>query len=49
MNWFEKIKRYYDMGKYDNEQVKIFVKSNKITAEEYELITGEKYEVRWNI
>ena len=46
MNWFEKIKRYYDMDKYDNEEVKIFVECNKITAEEYELITGEKYEVR---
>ena len=44
MNWFEKVKRYYDMGKYTNEQVKVFVKGKKITEKEYELITGEKYE-----
>lgn len=44
MNWFEKVKRYYNMGKYTNEQVKVFVKGNKITEHEYELITGEKYE-----
>ena len=44
MNWFKKVKRYYDMGKYTNEQVKVFVKGNRITEKEYELITGEKYE-----
>ena len=44
MNWFEKVKRYYDMGKYTNEQVKVFVQGKKITEQEYELITGEKYE-----
>lgn len=49
MNWFEKVKRYYDMGKYTNEQMKIFVKGNRITEEEYEIITGEKYEVRGDV
>ena len=49
MNWFEKVKRYYEMGKYNNEQMKVFVKSNKITAEEYEQITGEKYEARGDV
>ena len=44
MNWFEKVKRYYDMGKYTNEQMKVFVKGNKITAEQYKEITGIKYE-----
>ena len=39
MNWFEKVKRYYDMGKYTNEQAKVFVKGKKITEQEYELIT----------
>lgn len=43
MNWFEKIKRYYDKGLYTNENVKVFVKSTKITPEQYEEITGEKY------
>ena len=45
MNWFEKVKRYYDMGKYTNEQMKIFVKGNRITAEEYEMITNEIYRI----
>lgn len=44
MNWFEKVKRYYDMGKYTNKQVKVFVKGKKITEQEYEVITGEEYE-----
>lgn len=41
---FNSIKRYYDMGKYTNEQVKIFVMANWITAEQYKEITGENYE-----
>jgi uncharacterized XkdX family phage protein len=41
---FNSIKRYYDMGKYTNEQVKIFVMANWITAEQYKEITGEDYE-----
>lgn len=44
MNWYKTTKRYYDMGKYTNEQMKVFVKGNKITIEEYEEITGVKYE-----
>ena len=43
MNWFEKVKRYYDMGKYTNEQVRIFVNAGRITEEEYKIITGEDY------
>lgn len=42
MDWFEKIKRYYDMGKYTKEQVKIFVAAGKITEEQYTEITGEE-------
>lgn len=43
MDWFEKIQRYYNMGIYKNEQVKIFVVGEKITAEQYKLITGIRY------
>ncbi|MBC5626171.1 XkdX family protein [Clostridium sp. NSJ-49] len=43
MNWFEKIKRYYDKGIYTNGEVKVFVKGNKITEEQYKEITGEEY------
>lgn len=46
MNWFEKVRRYYDMGKYTNEQVKVFVQTDKITEEEYKEITGMEYKVR---
>lgn len=44
MDWYEKVKRYYGLGKYDNEQMKVFVKGKKISAEQYEEITGVKYE-----
>lgn len=43
MNWFEKVKRYYDNKLYTKEQVKVFVKTNKITVEEYKEITKEDY------
>jgi phage uncharacterized protein, XkdX family len=43
MNWYKMIKRYYDMGKYTNEQMEVFVRGNKITEEQYEEITGVKY------
>lgn len=39
------VKRYYDMGLYTKENVKIFVVAGKITAEDYKLITGEEYTV----
>lgn len=39
------VKRYYDKGFYSNEDVAKFVAAGKITAEEYEQITGEPYEV----
>ncbi len=41
---FDSIKRYYDMGKYTNEQIKIFVRAKWITEEEFEEITEEEYE-----
>ena len=38
------IKRFYDRGIYSAEDVGVFVVSGKITAEQYEEITGKKYE-----
>lgn len=43
MNWFEKVKRYYDLGLYDNGDVWDFVSYNKITQEEYSEITHREY------
>ena len=40
---FKIIKRYYDKGFYVKEDVKVFVKANQITEEEYQEITGEDY------
>lgn len=37
------VKRYYDKGIYSNEDVAKFVEAGRITAEEYEQITGEAY------
>jgi len=37
------VKRYYDMGIYSKENVKVFVVAGKITAEDYQLITGDEY------
>lgn len=38
------LKRLYDAGKITKEQVKERVKSETIAADEYEHITGEKYD-----
>ena len=46
MNWYEKVKRYYDLGHYTKEQVKVFVKTKKITEEEYKEITREEYMIK---
>ena len=43
MNWFLTAKRYYDMGFYTKEQVKVFVAAGKITEEQYKEITGKDY------
>ncbi|VUZ24882.1 Uncharacterised protein [Acetobacterium wieringae] len=42
---YNSIKRYYDEGRYTNDQVKIFVRAKWITAEQYKTITGEDYTV----
>lgn len=41
---FEKVKGYYDKGLWNKVMVRNAVVKNWITAEEYELITGEAYE-----
>lgn len=43
MTNFEKIKKYYKMGKYKKAHLKVFVEKNVITAEQYKEITGEEY------
>lgn len=43
MNWYDKIKNYYDKGLWTKEQVKVAVEKCKITKEEYKEITGEDY------
>lgn len=43
MDWFEKVKRYFDKGIYVKEQVKIFVQTGKITSKQYKEITSENY------
>ena len=41
---FEKVKGYYDSGKWSKSRVHDAVGAGWITAEEYEEITGEAYE-----
>ena len=41
---YRKVKRLYDLGLYTAEQVKDFADRGKITPEEYEEITRQKYE-----
>jgi len=41
---YRKVKRLYDLGLYTAEQVKDFADRGKITPEQYEEITGQKYE-----
>lgn len=41
--YYKTVKRYYDKGIYDNNDVAVFVRAGKITKEEYKEITGEGY------
>lgn len=41
---FLKVKKYYDEGLWSKRQVHDAVVKGWITAEEYEIITGEPYE-----
>lgn len=43
MTEYEKVKYYYDKGWASKEQVAKYVQYDKITPEEYEMITGEAY------
>lgn len=40
---FNLVKSYYDKGMWNKEMVRNAVVKGWITAEEYELITGERY------
>ena len=41
---YERVKRWYDLGKWPKEAVRNAVVKGWITAEEYEEITGEEYD-----
>ena len=41
---FKIVKRYYDRGIYSKADVAKFVEAGRLTAEEYEQITGAMYE-----
>lgn len=40
---FNIVKRFYDRGIYSAENVAVFVRSGKITSQQYTEITGEEY------
>lgn len=40
---FKIVKRYFDKGIYDKNDVAVFVTAGKITEDEYMEITGEAY------
>ena len=42
---YEKVKKYYNLGFYTDEQVAVFVQKGKITPKQYEEITGHPYEI----
>lgn len=41
---FDKIKRYYDSGLWNEERVRNVVNKGVITEEEFEKIVGKRYE-----
>lgn len=41
---FEKFKRYYDSGFWNEERVKNVAEKGAITEEEFEIIVGKKFE-----
>lgn len=41
--WFDRIKRFYDANLWTKEMVADGVVAGKITADQYEEITGEAY------
>ena len=42
---YDKVKAYYDQGLWNKARVQLAVVYHWITAEEYQLITGEPYPV----
>lgn len=42
--YYSIIKRFYDLGVYSLAKVRDFVKAGVISPEQYETITGQKYE-----
>ena len=43
MKWVEKVQRFYDRGLWNKKMVADAVVKGKITPEEFEQITGDKY------
>lgn len=43
IDYFSTVKRYYDLNIYSKDDVAIFVQYNKITSDQYTLITGDPY------
>jgi len=43
MNWVKVVTDYYNAGYYTADQVKTFVVKGKITADDYQTITGQAY------
>lgn len=43
MDWYKTVKRHYDAGRYSKTDVAVFVQAGKITAEQYQQISGEDY------
>lgn len=40
---YERVKHYYEIGLYSKEQVAMFVRKGRLTAEQYESITGDPW------
>lgn len=43
MDWFSTVKRHFVAGRYNKENVAVFVVGSKITIAEYKTITGDEY------
>ena len=43
MDWYTIVKNFYNAGYYTIDQVKIFVAKGKITADQFQEITGQVY------
>jgi len=44
LDWYSTVKRHYDAGRYDDAAVGKFVIAGKITAQQYQTITGQAFE-----